>query len=254
MYRQVSDTVGVYQGEIALPDARRHLNLGGYAITLPVFAIAVYTNGDFQVDLGFPWGGDFSRSFTVEAVVAPGIPVVGSAGLHFGKLSSASTDLVPAAQNGTFNPVLVFGVGMQIGFSLTAAGIIEGVLATFNPYQPAIGSAGSAMQVQDGYYFWLRGTFGIAGRLYGSIDFSVVKADVDISFTLMLQITYEAYASMSITVIVAVDVSVSIRIDVGLFTIAISFSFSMRVRETLTIDNGGTPPWITTGPSAARLD
>ena len=266
MYRQVSDTVGVYQGEIALPDAMRHLNLGGYAITLPVFAIAVYTNGDFQVDLGFPWGGDFSRSFTVEAVVAPGIPVTGSAGLHFGKLSSASTDLVPAAQNGTFNPVLVFGVGMQIGFgksveygvlkagfSLTAAGIIEGVLATFNPYQPAIGSAGSAMQVQDGYYFWLRGTFGIAGRLYGSIDFSVVKADVDISFTLMLQITYEAYASMSITVIVAVDVSVSIRIDVGLFTIAISFSFSMRVRETLTIDNGGTPPWITTGPSAARL-
>ncbi|HEY3733516.1 MAG TPA: hypothetical protein VGL63_06345 [Streptosporangiaceae bacterium] len=255
MYRQVSDTAGVYQAELALPDAMRHLTIGGYSVTLPVVAVAVYTNGDFQVDVGFPWGGDFGRSFTIEAVIAPGVPVVGSAGFYFGRLSSATTDRVPQALNGTFNPVLVFGFGMQLGlgkqveygplkagFSLTAAGIIEGILATWNPYQPAIGS-GSAVQVQDDYYFWLRGTFGLAGRLYGSVDFSVIKAEVDLSFTLMVQITYEAYTSMSVTVIVAVDVSVTVRIDVGLFSIRLSFSFSMRIRETLTIDNGGNPPW-----------
>ncbi len=267
MYRQISDTVGVYQGELALPDAMRHLSIGGYSVTLPVFAVAVYTNGDFQVDVGFPWGGDFSRSFTIEAVVAPGIPVVGSAGFYFGKLSSATSQLVPAISNGTFSPVLTFGLGMSVGFgksvsygllkagfSVTAAGIIEGVLATFNPYQVAAPSpSATPAQLQDGYYFWLRGTFGLAGRLYGSVDFSVIKADVDVSFTLMLQITYESYVSVSMTVIVAVDVSVSIRIDVGLFTIRISFSFSARIRETLTFDNGGTPPWIAAGPSAARL-
>ncbi|HET7015008.1 MAG TPA: hypothetical protein VFI65_13920 [Streptosporangiaceae bacterium] len=266
MYRQISDSVGVYQGEIALPDAMRHLSIGGYSVTLPVFGVAVYTNGDFQIDVGFPWGGDFGRSFTVEGFVAPGIPVTGSAGFYFGKLSSATSDLVPKISNGTFSPVLTFGFGMQVGFgksvsygllkagfSVTAGGIIEGVLATFNPYQPAISGSASAAQLQDAYYFWLRGTFGIAGRLYGSVDFSVVKADVDVSFTLMLQITYEAYASLSMTVIVAVDVSVSVRIDVGFFTIRISMSFSTRVRETLTFDNGGSPPWIATGAAAARL-
>src|ERR1022692_3903841 len=114
MYRQVSDTVGVYQGEIALPDAMRHLNLGGYAITLPVFAIAVYTNGDFQVDLGFPWGGDFSRSFTVEAVVAPGIPVTGSACWPFGNVTSASSALVSPEVKWGSNLVLVFGAWNEI--------------------------------------------------------------------------------------------------------------------------------------------
>ena len=265
-YRQVSETVGVYQGELALPDAMRHLTIGGYSVTLPVFAVAVYTNGDFQVDVGFPWGGDFSRSLTVEAIIAPGVPVTGSGGFYFGKLSSATSDLVPAISNGTFSPVLTFGIGIQVGFgktveygllkagfSLTAGGIVEGVLATFCPYQPPAGPSAAPAQLQESYYFWLRGTFGIAGRLYGSIDFSVVKAEVDISFTLMLQITYESYAAISMTVIVAVDVSVTVRIDVGFFTIRISMSFSARVRETLTIDNGGNPPWIATGPPAARL-
>jgi hypothetical protein len=265
-YRQVSDSVGVYQGELALPAAMRHLNIGGYSITLPVFAVSVYTNGDFQVDVGFPWSGDFSRSLTVEAIIAPGVPVIGSGGFYFGKLSSATSDLVPAISNGTFNPVLTFGLGIQVGFgktaeygplkagfSVTAGGIVEGVLATFCPYQPSSGPPAAPAQLQEAYYFWLRGTFGVAGRLYGSVDLSVVKAEVDVSFTLMLQITYEAYAALSMTVIVAVDVSVTVRIDVGLFTIRISMSFSARIRETLTIDNGGNPPWIATGPAAARL-
>ena len=204
MYRQVTDTVGVYQAEITLPDVMRHLSIGVYSVTLPVFAIAVYTNGDFQVDVGFPWNADFTRSFTIEGIIYPGIPVMGSAGFYFGKLSSATTDLVPKAVNGTFNPVLVFGFGLQIGFgksveygvlkagfSVTAVAIIEGVLGKFNPYQLPPGSS-DPVQVQDSYYFWLRGTFGIAARLYGSVDFSVVKAEVNVSLSLMVQLTFEA--------------------------------------------------------------
>lgn len=160
MYRQVSSTVGVYQAEITLPDVMRRLSVGAYTIILPVFGIAIYTNGDFQVDLGFPWNEDFSRSFTIEAIIYPGIPVLGSAGLYFGKLSSATTNKVPAATNGTFNPVIVFGFGMQVGFgksieygilkagfSLTVVGILEGVIAKWNPYQLTDGGGGSNSQV-----------------------------------------------------------------------------------------------------------
>jgi hypothetical protein len=260
MYRQVSDTVGVYQAELVLPDQMRRLSIGAYTVTLPTAAVAVYTNGDFQVDVGFPWNGDFGRSFTIEGVIVPGIPVTGAAGFYFGRLSSETTNRVPQAVNGTFSPVLVFGFGLtfgfgksvqygplKAGFSVTASGIVEGVLAAFNPYAPT--ARGDPAQVQDGYYFWLRGAVGISGRLYGSVDFAVVKADVDLSFSLQLQLTYESYVSMSITVIVSVDVSASISIDLGFFSIRLSFSFSMRIRETFTIANGGTPPWITAGPA-----
>jgi LysM domain len=264
MYRQVSDTVGVYQAELVLPDAMRRLSIGAYTLTLPTTAVAVYTNGDFQVDVGFPWNGDFTRSFTIEGVIVPGIPVVGSAGFYFGRLSSSTTDRVPQALNGTFSPVIVFGLGLtfgfgksvqsgplKAGFSATVGGIVEGVLATFNPYLPATTGTGDPAQVQDGYYFWLRGAVAISGRLYGSVDFSVVKAEVDVSFSIMLQLTYESYVSMSVTVIVSVDVSASISIDLGLFSIKLSFSFSMRIQETFTLENGGTAPWITAGPDPA---
>ncbi|MDQ7981740.1 Ig-like domain-containing protein [Paraburkholderia sp. SARCC-3016] len=263
MYRQVSDTVGVYQAEITLPDLMRHLTVGAYSITLPVFGIAIYTNGDFQVDIGFPWNENFSRSFTIEAIIPPGIPVLGSAGFYFGKLSSASTNRVPASSYGTFNPVLVFGFGMQVGFgksiqygilsagfSVTVVGILEGVLAKWNPYQLTDSGREPSTQLQGDYYFWLRGTVGIVGRVYGSVDFAIVKANVDITVKLLLQLTYESYVSITITVIASVDVSVSVKINLGLFKISISFSFSMRLKETFSIDNAGTAPWLGNGQSA----
>ncbi|NNA55332.1 hypothetical protein [Pseudomonas koreensis] len=255
MYRQISDTVGVYQAEITLPDVMRFISVGAYSITLPVFAIAIYTNGDFQVDIGFPWNADFTRSFSIEAIIYPGIPVLGSAGFYFGKLSSATTNRVPRITNGTFNPVLVFGFGLQVGFgksirygilsagfSLTAVGILEGVIAKFNPYQ-LTGPDSNDKQIQGAYYFWLRGTVGIIGKLFGTIDFAIIKANVNVEIRLMLELTYESYVSIAMTVLASVDVSVSVKIDLGLFSIKISFSFSMRIKESFTIDNRGKAPW-----------
>jgi hypothetical protein len=80
-----------------------------------------------------------------------------------------------------------------------------------------------------------------------------VKAEVNVAISLMLQITYESYVSLAITVIVAVDVSVTVTIDLGMFRIRLAFSFSMRIQETFSIDNGGTPPWITAGTPGGWL-
>jgi LysM repeat protein len=257
MYRQVSPTVGVYQAELTLPDAARHLSVGAYSITLPVIAVSVYTNGDFLIDIGFPWNADFSRSLTISGIIAPGIPVTGSAGLYFGVLSSATTDKVPVTSLGTFNPVVVFGFGLQVGFgasvdygilsagfSVTVVGILEGVIGKFNPYkQLGTGGDGDDAQLQTSYYFALTGTVGIVGKLYGTVDFAIVKADVNVEVELLLTLTYESYVSITMTVLASVDVSVSISIDCGLFSITIHFSFSMQLKETFTIENHGTPPW-----------
>ena len=256
MYRQVSPTVGVYQAELTLPDAARHLSVGAYSITLPVIAVAVYTNGNFLIDIGFPWNADFSRSLTISGIIAPGIPVTGSAGLYFGVLSSATTDKVPVTTLGTFNPVVVFGFGLQVGFgadvdygilkagfSVTVVGILEGVIGKFNPYQALPAPGGDPTQIQSSYYFALTGAVGVIGKLYGTIDFAVVKADVNLEVKLLLTLTYESYVSITMTVLASVDVSVSISIDVGLFSITLHFSFSMQLKETFTIENQGTPPW-----------
>lgn len=263
MYRRISDTVGVYQAELSLPTAMRTIDVGAYSLTFPTFALAVYTNGDFLADIGFPWNLDFSRSFTVQAIIPPGIPVLGSAGIYFGKLSSATTNKVPAAINGQFNPVIVFGFGAQVGFgkevdygllsagfSLTVFGVIEGVIAKWCPNQPD-GSGANTLQLQSSYYFWLQGSFGIIGRLYGSVDFAVVKASVDIRIVVMAQITYESYQDIPISVIASVDVRASLEIDLGLFSITLHFSFSLTIKETFTIANPDhNPPWQLASPTA----
>jgi hypothetical protein len=225
-------------------------------LTLPTFGIDVYTNGDFEVDIGFPWLENFARSFGIEAIVPPGIPVTGAGGFYFGKLSSASTDRVPAATDGWFNPVLVFGFGAQIGlgksieagilragFSLTVFGIIEGVLARWLPYD---GSAPNSRKqdLQDGYYFSLTGSVGAIGKLYGTVDFAIIKADVNLELKIKLQIVLASFQPIPISVAVSVVVSVSVKINLGLFKITIDLSFSMMLKMTFVLENPwGNPPW-----------
>ncbi|HEX6371222.1 MAG TPA: hypothetical protein VF006_20045 [Longimicrobium sp.] len=255
LYRKLSDTLGVYQAELTLPTAMRTIQAGIYTIQLPTFGIAVYTNGDFQVDVGFPWNNDFSRSFTVQAIIYPGIPMLGSGGFYFGKLSSATSNQVPAATNGTFNPVIIFGFGAQVGFgksvsigplsagfSLTVLGIIQGVIARWNPYDG--GDPGSSSSQLDGtYYYSLSGTFGIAGTLNGSIDFAVIKASVNITLNVTAQITFTSYQPILFTVAANVDVSASLKIDLGIFSITLHFHFSLSLSESFQIGGQGTAPW-----------
>lgn len=262
MYKKISENIGLYQAEIVLPDVMRKINMGQFNITLPVFGIAIFTNGNFQVDIGFPWKEDFSRSFTFQTLIwtpiGIPIPVMGSAGVYFGHLSSATTNRVPAATNGTFNPVLVFGFGIQFGFgysfdagilkagfSLTAVAILEGILAKWNPYQITDGSNNNT-QLDTSYYFWFRGTVGIIGKLYGTVDFAIVKAELNIDIRLLVQITFASYEPIELSLTASVSVSLRITINLGLFKIRISFSFSARIQQSITINAiGGTPPWQT---------
>ncbi|WP_142786400.1 LysM peptidoglycan-binding domain-containing protein [Changchengzhania lutea] len=263
LYKKISDSIGMYKAEIALPDAMRFIKMGQYNITLPIFGIEYYTNGDFQVDVGFPWKADFTRSLTFQTLIwtpiGIPIPVMGSLGVYFGKLSSATTDKVPKIINGNFNPVLVFGFGIQMGigyefslgilkagFSLTAVAIVEGVIAKFNPY-PALNSNGVVpqnTQVESSYYFWLKGTVGIIGKLYGTIDFAIIKANVNIDIRILASFTFAPYEPILLNLMASVVIEVSVSINLGLFKIKISFSFSAKISATVTITAiGSNPPW-----------
>ncbi|WP_156398292.1 hypothetical protein [Caulobacter sp. Root1455] len=263
MYKKVTPTIGVYQLDLVLPGSIRQLNFGALNVTLPTIGIAIYTNGDFTFDLGFPYNMDFSGSFTIQAIVGP-FPVMGSGGFYFSKLSNATSTKIPKTDKGTFDPVIEFGIGLQMGlgysidkgilsagFSVTFFGIIQGVFAPWHPYDGsnavtvANGTALAATnkEVQADNYFWLRGQFGIQGKLYGTINFAIISASVSVSIVLALQITYESYRAIPMSVSASVSVSVSVKIDLGLFSFSISFSFATTISEDMTIGSDSTAPW-----------
>lgn len=262
LYRKVTDSIGVFQAEVTLPDKIRYLNIGAYSLTLPVFGLSIYTNGDFQVDVGFPWNGDFTRSMAVEAIVYPGIPIMGAAGFYFGKLSDETAgDAIPHTSKGRFQPVIIFGFGLQVGlgksvhygilsagFSLTVYAILEGVLAKYNPYQSAVETKAKdeiskTTDLSEDYYFRLTGTAGISGHLFGSIDFAIIKAEVDISIQIGVQFTFEVYRPVVLTVMASLSASLSLQINLGIFKIKIHFSFSIKIKESFQIGEFQEAPW-----------
>lgn len=247
MYKKVSDSVGMYQAQLALPNAVRQLQFGAAGITLPNFGVQVFTNGDFLVDIGFPYNNDFSVSFAIQVQAGP-LPLLGAGGVYFGKLSSATTSLVPATSNGVFNPVIALGLGLQVGlgkdinvgimqagFALTVFGIIEGVYAAYNPFDGGDSSD----------FYLVKGTLGLNGRLYGTINFVIVSADFEVLVQLYVQASYQSHGALPLSIAATVDIRVTVKINLGLFSIKIGLSFSTTVRETLVIghDDSANAPW-----------
>ena len=188
LYRKVSDNLGVFHIELKLPDALRKIQAGEANITLPIIDLDVYTNGDFLLDLGFPVGLDFSRSFQIDMIVWVGpipIPVSAAAGLYFGVLSGATASQVPQVTNGSFAPVIVAGFGVEVGLGKSVSigpldagffagfiGILEGVLAWFHPDSDPDSTA---------VYFKVIGTVGIQIHIWGTVNFAILQASLDIN-------------------------------------------------------------------------
>ncbi|MDK9722643.1 MAG: LysM peptidoglycan-binding domain-containing protein [Rhodospirillales bacterium] len=278
LYKKITDDIGLFQIDYTFPDSIRNLNFGAVSVTLPQISVEIYTNGDFLIDIGFPYNNDFSRSFALYAIIS-GVPVMGAGGFYFGKLSASTATMVPPTNKGTFDPVITFGVGLEIGlgykfsegplsasFSLTVFGIVEGVIAAWHPYPSSflLPGAGTALAVtgsrsltaqgdgsmQDQYYFKLTGTIGVIGILAGKVDFAIIQASVNVTIILSLQITYESYREIPVTASAYVSVKVSVKIDLGLFSFSISFSFSMTVTASFSIGSNQTAPWDGVGNQA----
>lgn len=247
-YTKVSDDVGLFFINFTLPDSLRTFEAGAASITLPSLKISIYTNGDFKIDLGFPANDDWSGSFRVEAQAGP-IPVTGSGGFYIAKLSSATdktfTNDYPTILAAGFAARL--GVGkdftagpLKAGVSLTFFGIIEGAIgyAVRQPEEPI------ADWLTDPRALSLKGQFGIIGELYGSLDFVIIKASVNVRIqaSIGLELTVESGSGGDILLYVeaSVSVSVSLTINLFLFKIHIGFSFMASFRfEWRLLDSGG---------------
>jgi LysM repeat protein len=246
LYKKITDDIGVYQIELKLPDAIRNIEFGAVSVTLPVIAIWIYTNGNFKVDFGFPYNNNFSRSFGVQC-----FPFTGQGGFYFAYLNGATSVTVPQTTLGTFDPVLEFGLGMNVGLgktfdkgifsaglTLTFYGILEGTLAWFKPYD----NAPVNKQLTD-FFYSVRGTFGIIGHIYGSVNFAIISAALDIVVYAQISVQIEAGAPILLAFEAGVSLRLTVKINLGLFKVSIHLSFSATIRESFTIGHSSPTQW-----------
>lgn len=239
LYRKITNSIGVYHIELVIPDAMRRFELGAVTLTLPIVVLDIYTNGDFKIDLGFPWNGDFTRSFGVEA-----LPFIGAGGFYFNKLSADTATSVPVITNGAFSPIIEFGIGLRIGLgksfnkgplkaelSIVVQGIVEGVIAWFHPNNPAVSS--------DQYYR-LQGSISIVGRLYGEVDFEIISVSVEVIARATVQMIVEVYKP----ILINLSVEVSVRASIKILFVRIHFSFSLTISQSFSLGSTRPTPWI----------
>ncbi|MGW6916645.1 hypothetical protein ACWGB8_22890 [Kitasatospora sp. NPDC054939] len=246
LYKKVTDDIGVFHARLQIPDAYRQLQFGAVSVTLGVITVDIYTNGNFRVDLGFPTDRDFTRSFAIEAGLFNG-----RGGLYFGVLNGATSSRVPRITDGTFSPVLELGVGLSIGVGRTfqrgplkadltvnLVVIFEGVLAWFHPDE-----GGRSTEL----YYACRGTVGIVGTLYATVDFKVVRIDLNLQISAMATVELAAHRAT----VVALNLSVRASASVKILFVKVSFSFALSLETSFTIGSDSTPPWRL-APGAAR--
>jgi len=239
LYKKISDDVGMFRVELRLPDAFRTFQIGIASLTLGTVVIEVYTNGNFKVDLGFPYNQDFSRSFSVQAYV-----FIGRGGVYFGLLDGVTSSQVPRISNGTFSPVLELGIGLAVGVGKEIrAGILgggayvevqvifQGVLGWFNPSSAGLPSA---------QYFRAQGIAALHGKVYGYVDFKVIKVSVSLEAYAQVSALFECYRPTEFTL----KVSVRAEAKVKVLFIKISFSFHVSLELSFTLGSVQQTPWI----------
>lgn len=239
LYKKVTDDIGVFRVRLQVPDAFRQIMLGPVSITLGIITVDVFTNGNFLVDLGFPHNRDFSASFGLQVG-----PFIGSGGVYFGVLNGATSQRVPVITNGVFNPVIELGLGLSAGVGRTfdkgplkaglyvqVLAIFEGVLAWFHPTDESASTE---------IYYWAQASAGIMGKLYGSVDFGIIKVSVSVEAKAIVTVTFAAYRHTD----VELNVSVEVNAEIEILFITISFSFSLTIHASFTIGEDRVTPWI----------
>ncbi len=251
LYKKLAGGIGMFRIELRLPDQFRRIELGAVSITLGIVVIEIYTNGNFLLDLGFPHGRNFDRSFSLSY-----FPFIGRGGFYLGVLNGTTSRRVPPITNGTFSPVLELGLGIAVGVGkelvmgplrggayVEVQVIFEGVFAWFNP---------SAEGAATALYYRGQGIAAIHGKVYAEVNFLVVKASVTLEAYAQASVTFEAHRPT----LFALQVSVRAEARIKILFITISFSFRLQLDASITVGSVSATPWAVAaggGPAGMRV-
>ncbi len=248
LYEKLGPHLGVYYGELSLPQKFRQIQLGEVSLSLPSFAIWIYTNGDFQVAVGWPPGKEpIGIQFEV---------FLGGGGFYFGKMRSGDQ---PHQDKGkdvvNYNPILEFGLAAYFGIgrsfqegvvsaqaTLTVHASFQGLLA----WQLPKGEHAGIDRPPD--YFWFTAAASIVGILSGSVDLGIISATLNLTLSVGANIAVETDKKTGITIWAHVNISLSIHI--AFITIHIGFHATISHTFVIGVGNGYAKP---DGPSVKAL-
>ena len=154
---------------------------------------------------------------------------------------------MPRISNGNFSPVIELGIGIAAGIGREIrAGVLsggayvelevlfQGVLAWFNP-----DSSGAA----PAKFFRCQAIAALHGKVYGSVDFVLIKVTVTLEAYAQVSILYESYQPM----LIALAVDVSAEASISFLFFSVSFSFHVNLNLEFTVGSAQPTPWVLTG-------
>ncbi|MCO5177219.1 MAG: hypothetical protein M9890_09650 [Thermomicrobiales bacterium] len=267
LYRRLWDDsdLGVYEGTLILPDSLRYWDVGGFSITLPVISLAVYTDGGFFLDLGFPSGSfasgyDYSRSFAIQGFVGP-FPVMGAVGLYLGRLSADAEYTIPDIDPtfGVWKSAWKFGLAAKIGFgkaykrgpvsfelSLTAQLALQGVASAIDRVSST--DDDSAWKPAPADYLMLEASFNLVLLAMGKFEVRAagfgLSATLNVKASLGISFRYMTAVPIKIQLSIVLEAELRVSLELLFFSISISFKFIFKFQPSFSIDTGEHPDWI----------
>lgn len=238
LYSKINETIGMFYAKLTLPEIFRVIELGAIQVRIGEIALAIYTNGNFKIDIGFPYNKDFSRSFGLTYLF-----FTGKGGFYFGLLNGDTSRAVPNVTRGHFETVVELGIGISAGVSrelsfgplkagayLLLVGIFQGVFANYIPENENSPSS---------YYYNVQATVGVTASIYGSVDFVLVKVGFQISAVFMMDLTLERYKQT----ILNIEMDLRVQAYIKIWFIKINFSFHFSWNHSMTLGSASTAPW-----------
>jgi hypothetical protein len=248
LYRKVNDHLGEFSADLTLPSKYRTITLGeppeDTTITLPAVGLAIWTNGDFMVNIGWPLG---ERSFNITFPPDP-IPWAGGGGLYFAKLRSEDAPTLGS----NFATIIEFGIALRVGAATSSknASIVEyeASLYLFGSFQGFLAWE-THHPISGGVdYYWFCATVGIQGHLEGTVNFKIIKVSLSLTITASATLALETKHSTT----AEVEFKASVRASVKILFFRVSFSFTLDLHTQIQFGSG--PPSLITGPSPPKLN
>lgn len=236
LYSKVTDTIGMFYARLNFPEVFRKINLGAVQIALGEVAVAIYTNGNFKVDLGFPWEKNFSRSFGLTYMY-----FTGQGGFYLGVLNGDTSKQLPAISKGNFGNVLELGIGINagVGLEINAGPLKAGAYVKLVAIFQGVFASYMSEKGDNTTYYRVQATAGVTASLYGSIDFVLIQVGFSVNASILADLTLERYKQTELAL--ALDISVNAYIKI-LF-IKIKFDFHFHWTHKFLLGENELAPW-----------
>ena len=247
-YRKISDELGAWSASLTLPDRFRTIEFSeAVKLFLPTVGVVIYTNGDWRVEVGWPFSPFFAAR--LEFVVS-GIPFVAQVGFYLAKMRSADN---PAVFGNDFALIWAFGVGLGFGLGKTLNKgplFLSASVTAFVTFEGFLASKHGAMTQYGVDYYWFAGQLGVRVYAVGSVDFKIIRAEVELQALLSLGWAVET----DHRTVLVLRASFAVGLSVTLIFVTISFYFETEFTiATLSFGDTSLPVADTYGPTPTAV-